>query len=128
MPVGKVRYYDAEKGFGFLTRDDGGDDVFVRANALPAGVSTLRRGQKVEFGVVAGRKGDQALSVQLIDTPPSLSKAARKSPETMVVIIEDLIRLLDGLESGYRRGRYPDAKVAPKVASMLRGVADELEL
>lgn len=128
MPIGKVRYYDAEKGFGFLTRDDGGEDVFVRSNVLPAGVTSLRRGQKVEFGVVAGRKGDQALSVELIDAPPSLSKASRKSPETMVVIIEDLIRLLDGLESGYRRGRHPDPKVAPKVATMLRGVADELEL
>lgn len=128
MPIGKVRYYDAEKGFGFLTRDDGGEDVFVRASALPTGVAALRRGQKVEFGVVAGRKGDQALSVLILDNPPSLSKAARKSPETMVVIIEDLIKLLDGLETGYRRGRHPDPKVAPRIATMLRGVADELEL
>ncbi|WP_028709064.1 cold-shock protein [Propionicicella superfundia] len=128
MPIGKVRYYDAEKGFGFLTRDDGGEDVFVRASALPTGVATLRRGQRVEFGVVAGRKGDQALSVRVLEAPPSLSKASRKSPETMVVIIEDLIKLLDGLETGYRRGRHPDPKVAPKIASMLRGVADELEL
>lgn len=128
MPSGKVRYYDADKGFGFLTRDDGGEDVFVRASALPDGVTALRRGQKVEFGVVAGRKGDQALSLRLVEAPPSLSKAARKSPETMVVIIEDLIKLLDGLGNGYRRGRYPDSKVAPKVAAMLRGVADELEL
>lgn len=128
MPIGKVRYYDAEKGFGFLTRDEGGEDVFVRASALPAGVTSLRRGQKVEFGVVAGRKGDQALSVRLIDVPPSLSKAARKSPETMVVIIEDLIKLLDSIGNGYRRGRHPEPKTATKIAAMLRRVADELEL
>ena len=58
----------------------------------------------------------------------SLSKAARKSPEQMAVIVEDLIKMLDGIGNGYRRGRHPDAKIATKVASVLRGVADELEL
>ena len=128
MPVGKVRYYDAEKGFGFLAKDDGGEDVYVRASALPEGITSLRRGQKVEFGVVEGKKGEQALSVRLVDPPVSLSKAARKSPEQMAVIVEDLIKMLDGLGNGYRRGRYPDSRVASKVASVLRGVADELEL
>ncbi len=128
MPVGKVRYYDAEKGFGFLAKDDGGEDVYVRASALPEGVTSLRRGQKVEFGVVEGKKGEQALSVRLVDPPVSLSKAARKSPEQMAVIVEDLIKMLDGLGNGYRRGRHPEGKVSAKVASVLRGVADELEL
>jgi CspA family cold shock protein len=73
MPVGKVRYYDAEKGFGFLSKDDGGEDVYVRASALPDGVTTLKRGQKVEFGVIEGRKGEQALSLRLLDAPVSLS-------------------------------------------------------
>ena len=45
MPTGRVRYYDAEKGFGFLSKDEGGDDVFVRSSALPDGVTTLKRGQ-----------------------------------------------------------------------------------
>lgn len=128
MPVGKVRYYDAEKGFGFLSKDDGGEDVYVRASALPAGVTSLKRGQKVEFGVIEGRKGEQALSLRLLDAPVSLSKAQRKSPEQMAVIVEDLIKMLDGIGAGYRRGRYPDAKISGKVASVLRGVADELEL
>lgn len=127
MPIGKVRFYDAEKGFGFLTKDDGGD-VFVRANVLPAGVTTLKPGQKVEFGVIEGRKGEQALSVRLIDTPPSLSKAARKKPEQMAIIIEDLIKLLDGVGNGYKHGRHPDARHSGKLAQMLRAVADELEL
>lgn len=128
MPIGKVRYYDAEKGFGFLSKDDGGEDVYVRASALPEGVTTLRRGQKVEFGVIEGRKGEQALSVRLLDAPPSLSKASRKSAEQMAIIVEDLIKMLDGLGNGYRRGRYPDSKVGGQTASVLRAVADELEL
>jgi cold shock protein len=127
VPVGKVRFYDAEKGFGFLTKDEGGD-VYVRANALPPGVTTLKAGQRVEFGVVEGRKGEQALSVHIVEMPPSLSKAHRKPPEQMTVIVEDLIKMLDGVGNGYRRGRHPDAKTAGKVATVLRAVADELEL
>jgi CspA family cold shock protein len=127
VPTGKVRFYDAEKGFGFITKDDGGD-VYVRAQALPAGLPLLKPGQKVEFGVIEGRKGEQALSVSIIEAPVSLSKAQRKPPETLAVMFEDLIKLLDNIGNGYRRDRYPDPKLATKVASMLRAVADELEL
>ena len=127
MPVGKVRFYDAEKGFGFLTKDEGGD-VYVRSIALPPGVTTLKPGQKVEFGVVEGRRGEQALSLHLLEAPPSLSKATRKAPDQMAVIVEDLIKMLDGVGNNYRRGRYPDSRTGAKVASVLRAVADELEL
>ena len=127
MPTGKVRFYDADKGFGFLTKDDGGD-VYVRSNALPEGVTTLKPGQKVEFGVVEGRRGEQALSLHLLEAPPSLSKAQRKPTEQMTVIIEDLIKTMDSVGNGYRRGRYPDTRTAAKLASVLRAVADELEL
>ena len=127
VPLGKVRFYDAEKGFGFLTKDDGGD-VYVRATALPPGVSTLKAGQKVEFGIVEGRKGEQALSLRVVEAPPSLSKAQRKAPEQMTIIVEDLIKMLDGVGNNYRRGRHPDSRTASKVASVLRAVADELEL
>ena len=122
-----MRFYDAEKGFGFLTKDEGGD-VYVRSNALPPGVTTLKAGQKVEFGVVEGRKGEQALSLRLLETPPSLSKAHRKPPEQMTVIVEDLIKMLDGVGNAYRRGRHPDGRTGSKVATVLRAVADELEL
>ncbi len=84
MPTGKVRFYDATKGFGFLTKDGGGD-VYVNASALPAGVNTLKPGQKVDFGIVEGRRGEQALSLQIIETPVSLSKASRKKPQEMAV-------------------------------------------
>jgi cold shock protein len=127
VPAGKVKWYDADKGFGFLTKDDGGD-VYVRSSALPAGLTALKAGQRVEFGIVAGRKGDQALSVRLLEPPPSVSKAMRKSPDEMVVIVEDLIRLLDGLEGTYRRGRHPDGRTAKQVSTVLRALANELEL
>ena len=126
MPVGKVKWYDPEKGFGFLSTDEGGD-VFVRASALPQGTEGLKAGTRVEFGIVQGRKGDQALQVRLLEAPPSVSRARRKSPEDMVAIVEDLIKLLDGLENTYRRGRQPEGKTASRTAQLLRALADELE-
>jgi CspA family cold shock protein len=122
-----VRFYDSEKGFGFLTKDEGGD-VYVRATALPEGVTGLKAGQKVDFDVIEGRKGEQAWSLRLVDAPPSLSKAQRKSAEQMAVIVEDLIKMLDSIGNGYRRGKHPDSKAGGKIASVLRAVADELEL
>ena len=127
MPTGKVKWYDADKGFGFLTRDEG-EDVYVRSSALPAGVTTLKAGTRVEFGVVQGRRGDQALRVRVLDPAPSVAKARRKKPEEMVRIVEDLIQLLDGVEQSYRRGRHPDARTAKQTAAVLRKLADELEL
>lgn len=127
MPTGKVRFFDAEKGFGFITKDDGGD-VYVRSNALPEGVTALKPGERVEFGVIEGRKGEQALSLHVLETPPSLSKAQRRKPEDMAVLMEDLIKMLDGLSNGYRHRRHPDSRQAAKVAQVLRRVADELEL
>lgn len=126
MPTGKVKWYDVEKGFGFLSRDDG-DDVFVHSSALPAGVPSLKPGTRVEFGIVAGRRGDQALSVTVLDPLPSVSAAARKPADDMAVIVEDLIKLLDGVGNTLRRGRYPDRSVAKKTAAVLRAVADDLE-
>jgi len=127
MPTGKVRFFDVEKGFGFITKDEGGD-VYVRADTLPAG-TTLKTGQRLEFAVMEGRKGEQAMApITVLDSPPSLSKAARKKPEQLATLFEDLIKLLDSLGNAYRRGRYPDEKTAGKTAAMLRAVADELEL
>ena len=126
MPSGKVKWYDTDKGFGFATSEDG-EDVFVHASALPAGTEALKPGQRIEFGVAEGRRGTQALSVRLIDAPPSLAKAARRDPDDLVPIVEDLIRLLDGVGEGLRRGRYPDKGTGGKVAAVLRAVADDLE-
>jgi cold shock protein len=131
VPTGKVKWYDAEKGFGFLSKDDGGD-VYVRADALPAGTSTLKPGARVEFGLVQGRKGDQALQLRLLEPVASVakavSKASRKKPADMVIIIEDLYGLLENVQGSYRAGRHPDAKTARPTAKVLRALADELEL
>ena len=53
MPTGKVKFYDNEKGFGFLQTDDG-EEVFLHASALPAGVLSVKNGTRVEFGVESG--------------------------------------------------------------------------
>ena len=130
MPTGKVKWYDAERGFGFISEDEG-EDVFLHANALPAGVTTLKGGTRVEFGIVEGRKGAQALSVKVLDPVQSVAanKTAqtRKTQEELTVIIEDVVQLLDGVGEGYRAGRRPDRKLASNVARALRGLADELE-
>ncbi|MEO6500417.1 MAG: cold-shock protein [Jatrophihabitantaceae bacterium] len=131
MPTGKVKWYDAEKGFGFLSREDG-DDVYVRSSSLPEGSTTLKAGTRVEFGVLSGRKGEQAHQVKVLDAPPSVAQnrraAQRKKPEEMVGIVEDLIKLLEGVELGYRGGRHPEGKTAKPTAKLLRGLADELDL
>ncbi len=130
VPSGKVKWFSAEKGFGFLAREDGGD-VFVHRDALPAGVTELKPGQRVEFGVAEGRRGEQALSVRVLDPLPSVVQATvaaqRKDPDEMVVIVEDVIKLLDDVSNTLRRGRYPDRQVGRKVATVLRAVAGDLE-
>jgi cold shock protein len=126
VPTGKVKWFDADKGFGFLANDEGGE-VFVHASALPAGTEALKQGTRVEFGVAQGKRGLQALSVRVLDPLPSVAKATRKPPEDMVVIVEDLIKLLDDVSNGLRRGRYPDRAHSRKVATVLRAVADDLE-
>jgi CspA family cold shock protein len=126
VPTGKVKWFDADKGFGFLANDDGGE-VFVHISALPAGTTSLKQGTRVEFGIAEGKRGLQALSVRVLDPLPSVSKATRKPAEDMTVIVEDLIKLLDGVGNGLRRGRYPERGAAKKIATLLRAVADDLE-
>ena len=77
MPTGKVKWFNPEKGFGFLAREDG-PDVFVHKDALPAGTAELKPGQRVEFGIVAGRRGDQALQVRILDPLPSVAATSRR--------------------------------------------------
>lgn len=127
MPIGKVKWYDSEKGFGFLATDEG-QEVFLHASALPAGVTEVKAGTRMEFGVAAGRKGAQALSARILEAQPSVAKAKRKSAEDLAIITEDLIKLLDGISNGLRKGRYPEKAHAKKVATVLRAVADDIDL
>ncbi|MEE9333896.1 MAG: cold-shock protein [Granulosicoccaceae bacterium] len=64
MASGTVKWFNESKGFGFLSQDDGGDDVFVHFSAISGdGFKTLAEGQKVSFEVEQGPKGPQASSV-----------------------------------------------------------------
>ncbi|RIJ76725.1 cold-shock protein [Nakamurella silvestris] len=132
MPSGRVKWYDAEKGFGFVSQENG-DDVHVRAAALPAGVQSLKAGQKVEFSVADGRRGPQALQVRLVDAPPSITAtiaaANRRSPDELHGLLEDVIKLIDSKvlpELG--RGRYPDKALGKRIGDVMRAIAAELDV
>ncbi|ALG86581.1 cold-shock protein [Gordonia phthalatica] len=140
MPSGRVKWYDSEKGFGFLSQPDG-EDVYVRANVLPEGVSELKVGQKVEFDMAAGRRGPQALRVSVLEPAPSVARntrenarrdrdrdAKRPSPDELHGMVADLITLLESkVQPGLRNGRYPDRKTAQLISEVVRGVTRELD-
>ncbi|WP_328464562.1 cold-shock protein [Actinoplanes sp. NBC_00393] len=128
MPTGRVKWYDATKGFGFVTSDEGGD-VFLPKGALPAGVTELKNGQRIEFGVVDSRKGAQALGVKLLDAPPSLAELRRRPADELASMIEDMIKVLESqVQPALQRGRYPDKKTAQKIAQLVHAVAREFEI
>ena len=65
MPVGTVKWFNAEKGFGFIAPEDGGPDVFAHYSAITtSGYRTLEENQKVQFEVTQGPKGPQAEQVR----------------------------------------------------------------
>lgn len=126
MPTGKVKFFDKDKGFGFVSRDDGGD-VFVPKSALPAGTEELKAGTRVEFGVAAGKRGEQALSVRVLDAPPTIA-GARRSADELQGMVEDTIKLLEvRVQPSLRRGKHPDRDTGRRIAQILRAVAAELE-
>jgi cold shock protein len=67
MAVGTVKWFNAEKGFGFITPDDGGADVFAHFSAIASdGYRSLDENQRVSFDVTSGPKGPQAANVQAL--------------------------------------------------------------
>ena len=128
MPTGRVKWYDATKGFGFVTSDEGGD-VFLPKGALPAGVAELKTGQRVEFGVVDSRKGAQAMGLKVLDAPPSLAELRRRPADQLHSMIEDMMKVLEAqVQPSLSRGRYPDKKTSLKIAQLVHAVAREFEI
>lgn len=131
MPTGRVKWYNTEKGFGFVSRDDGGNDVFLHRDSLPEGVTELKPGQKLEYGIVDTRRGVQAMSVTIMETPKRVKNEApvrKHSPEELHGLIEDMIKVLESqVMPSLRRGRHPDRKYTAKIAEVVHAVARELE-
>ncbi len=124
MPNGKVRFYDEAKGFGFIQGEDG-EQVYLHASVLPADAE-VQAGTRVEYSVADGRRGPQALSVRILETP-KMAKRNRKSADEMAVIVEDLVKFLDGMGGRLKSGQYPERAQSRQVASMLRRVADDFD-
>ena len=67
MATGVVKWFNESKGFGFITPDGGGEDLFAHFSAINRpGFKTLKDGQRVSFDVVPGKKGQQAANIQAV--------------------------------------------------------------
>lgn len=126
MPTGKVKWFDADKGFGFLAGDDG-QEVYLHQSALPSGVTTVKAGTRMEYGVADGRRGKQALSVRLLQNAPSVARATRKPAEEMGALVQDLVTMLDHTSGQLRKGHYPKPEQSKKIAALMRRVADDFD-
>jgi CspA family cold shock protein len=126
MPSGRVKWFSLEKGFGFISNDEG-DDVYLAATSLPEGVATVKPGTKIEFSVIDSRKGPQAMSVRIIDAPVSLAENSRVNSDDLAAMIEDTIKILDKVGNGLRHGRHPSGPDAERLGRVLRGIAGQLE-
>ncbi|MEY3972693.1 MAG: hypothetical protein RJA71_5 [Actinomycetota bacterium] len=126
MPTGRVKWFSLEKGFGFIASDEG-EDVYLASSALPEGVATVKPGTKLEFSVIDSRKGPQAMSVHIVETPVSLAEGSRANNDDLAAMIEDTIKILDRVGNGLRHGRYPTGPEAERLGRVLRGIATQLE-
>ena len=126
MPTGRVKWFSLEKGFGFISNDEG-EDVYLAASSLPEGVATVKPGTKIEFSVIDSRKGPQAMSVRIVDAPVSLAENSRVNSDDLAAMIEDTIKILDKVGNGLRHGRHPSGPEAERLGRVLRGIAGQLE-
>ncbi|MDP5227758.1 MULTISPECIES: cold shock domain-containing protein [Arthrobacter] len=126
MPTGSVKWYDKDKGFGFAASEDG-KEFYLPASALPAGVTELRKGTRIEFGIAEGRRGAQAMGIRVLEKVPSIAKAKRPSPKELAPMVQDLSTVLDNLSGTLSSGKYPEGKKGAAIAAALRQVADQLD-
>ncbi|HAT1504017.1 TPA: cold shock domain-containing protein [Corynebacterium striatum] len=125
MPIGKVKWFDADKGFGFVS-NPGDEDVYVGRNVLPEGVDELVQGQRIEFDFAAGRRGPQALRVKVLDSPRR--RTPSRKPEELSSMLSDAMTLLETqVQPVLAQGRYPERKTGRQVAEILRAIAKDLD-
>lgn len=126
MPTGTVKWYDPERGYGFVS-NPGDEDVYVGSQVLPEGVTELVKGQRLEYEFVAGRRGPQALTVTVLDEGPRRAKH-KFSTEQLQQMVQDTITLLDSrVLPGLQSGRRPDSKEGRQIAEILRTIAREID-
>ena len=142
VPIGKVRWYDKDRGFGFVSNPDG-EDVYIGKNVLPKGVEELVTGQRLEYDYADGRPGPQALRIKVLDEGPrgarhlrggagggagARRQAKKHSPSDLNGMISDMISMLEStVQRDLRAGRYPERKDGHQMAEVLRAVARELD-
>ncbi|WKD58916.1 cold-shock protein [Corynebacterium caspium] len=126
MPIGKVKWYDPERGFGFVS-NPGSEDVYVPKHVLPKGVEALEAGQRLEYDFASARRGPQALRIKILDSPRRTVQR-RYNPEELNSLIQDLMSVLETqVQPELRSGRFPERKHGRQVAEILRAVARELD-
>ena len=126
MPIGRVKWYSVEKGFGFISNEEG-EDVYLASSALPTGVPSVKPGTKLEFSILEGRKGPQAMSVHIIEEPASVVANTRINADDLATIIEDTIKMLDKVGNGLRHGRHPSGVEAERLSKVLIGIAAQIK-
>ncbi|WP_420097925.1 cold-shock protein [Corynebacterium sp.] len=144
MPTGKVKWYDPDRGFGFVSNPDG-EDVYVGSQVLPEGVTELHKGQRLEYDFAEARKGPQAMRVAVLDDGPAVSQQTggrapsrgsargssrghRYTPDKLHELVQDTVTLLESrVQPSLEAGRRPDRKEGHQVAEILRTIARELD-
>jgi CspA family cold shock protein len=133
MPKGYVKFYDSEKGFGYVTPDEGIDIRIPKSisinGAESGGEIELEKGTRVDVEFFDGRNGPVATSLEILNEPKKVVdfKKQRKSPEELVPIIEGLINILDDANDGLRLGKYPDKVKSKSTALILRRLASQFD-
>lgn len=71
MPIGRVKWFNNAKGYGFILPEDGEEDYFVHYSSIQMdGYKTLKAGQVISFDILEGPKGSHAINIQMVDTNP----------------------------------------------------------
>lgn len=129
MPKGTIKFYDRDKGFGFVIDEETDESVYFHSSVLPPHEDTIDAGTIVDFSVVIGKKGAQVLNMQILEKPKSVVKAKRKSPDNMIILINELISVLENTNNSYlRHNKYPSDNESKQIATILRAVARNFDV